>query len=232
MTNLKEQDDLATLGPYKTKQALAYDALRDAIITCRFPPGKRLLEVELAQQLGISRSPVREALKRLAHEGLVTEIPHLGATVSDVALDSLHELYLILAALAGLACREATAARSGETLAALEQELQAMDLATAADDYIGWVHHDRAFHDLGRKDCALPQLQRMLAETQGRMSRFQIYRGAASERAIQSRPEHRAIYDAMTARDAERVEQLVRAHYLAGDRAFKEYLQGMPEDPN
>src|ERR1700694_1316470 len=109
MLNLKASDDLASLSGYKTKQELAYVALRDAIITCRFPPGKRLLEVELAQQLGISRSPVREALKRLGHEGLVSEIPHIGATVSAVGLDSLHELYLIIASLESLACREATA---------------------------------------------------------------------------------------------------------------------------
>ncbi|MBI1800208.1 MAG: GntR family transcriptional regulator [Chloroflexi bacterium] len=231
MTDISVQDDLALLANYKTKQELAYDALREAIITCRFPPGKRLLEVELAQQLGISRSPVREALKRLGYEGLVTEIPHVGATVSEVGLESLHELYLLLAVLEGLACREATDFRLEATLLAMETELEAMDSAINADSYLDWVRHNREFHSLCRKDCPLPHVQRILDDTQDRIHRFQIFRGAATLRAVQSRPEHIAIYQATKERDAQKVELLVRAHYLEGDRAFKEYLRTMPEDP-
>ena len=231
MLSLKNPEDLSTLSGYKTKQELAYVALRDAIITCRFPPGKRLLEIELAQQLGISRSPVREALKRLGHEGLVSEIPHTGATVSALGMESLHELYLIIAALESLACREATTSRPRATLLAMESALAAMDGAVDAGSHLDWVRHNREFHYLSRKDCPLPQLQRMLDDTQDRIHRFQIFRGAATPRAIQSRPEHTAIYEACVARDAEKVEMLVREHYLAGDRAFKEFLGTMPDDP-
>lgn len=231
MFSIKESSDLSTLTGYRTKQELAYQAIHDAIITCRFPPGKRLLEIELAQQLGISRSPVREALKRLSHEGLVREIPHIGATVSEVGIDSLHELYLILASLEGLACREATALRPESTLQAMAKELEAMDLAVGRDDHVDWVRHNREFHQLGRMDCALPQLQRLLADSLDRARRFQIFRGAATMRAIQSRPEHAAIYEAMKARNAAKVELLVKAHYMEEDRAFKEFLRTMPEDP-
>jgi DNA-binding GntR family transcriptional regulator len=230
MLNVRTSDDLSSLTGYKTKQELAYVALREAIITCRFPPGKRLLEVELAQQLGISRSPVREALKRLGHEGLVSEIPHIGATVSVLGLDSLHELYLILSALESLACREATDLRPHAALLSMERELEAMDSAIAADSHLDWVRHNREFHYLSRKDCPLPHLQRMLGDTQDRIQRFQVFRGAATPRAIQSRPEHIAIYEATKAADAEKVEMLVREHYLEGDRAFQEYLRTMPTD--
>jgi DNA-binding GntR family transcriptional regulator len=230
MLNLKTSDDLTSLSGYRTKQELAYVALRDAIITCRFPPGKRLLEVELAQQLGISRSPVREAIKRLGHEGLVTEIPHTGATVSAMGLESLHELYLIIASLESLACREATDVRPQATLHAMQSELEAMDGAIAADNHLDWVRHNRQFHYLSRKDCPLPHLQRMLDDTQDRIHRFQVFRGAATPRAIQSRPEHIAIYEATREHDAQKVERLVREHYLEGHRAFKEYLRTMPDD--
>lgn len=224
-------DGLSPLSGYKTKQELAYDALREAILTCRFPPGKRLLEIELAQQLGMSRSPVREALQRLSYEGLVTEIPHIGAAVSAVALESLHELYLILSALEGLAVREAAANRPQATLEAAESELQAMDRAIAAGDYLAWVQHNRAFHWLSRKDCALPQLLRMLEDTQNQIHRFQVFRGAATARAMQSQAEHAAIFAAMCDPDSEKVEQLVREHYLEGDRAFQAYLRSISEEP-
>ncbi|MCA1554847.1 MAG: GntR family transcriptional regulator, partial [Chloroflexi bacterium] len=77
-----EADELPFLPSYKTKQELAYQVLREAIITYRLPPKHQLLENELALQLGTSRSPIREALKRLAHEGLVNEVPHVGVTVA------------------------------------------------------------------------------------------------------------------------------------------------------
>jgi DNA-binding GntR family transcriptional regulator len=188
------------------------------------------MEMELAQQLGISRSPVREALKRLSHEGLVTEIPHLGVTVSEVGLDSLHELYLIIGALEGLACREAAHLRSEATLRAIEQDLQAMDRAMLADDYQAWVQHNRDFHAHARKDCALPQLLRMLSDTQDRIHRFHVFQGAATLRARLSEPEHAAIFKAFCDGDGETAERLVRAHYMEGERVFKDYLRTISED--
>lgn len=229
LTNTAIQAQLANLTSYRTKQELAYEALREAIITCKFPPGMRLLEGELAQQLGMSRSPVREALKRLSHEGLVKEIPHVGVTVAEVGLESLHELYLILAALEGLACREAALRRSPETMMQIARELEAMDRALAKEDYIEWAQHNVEFHRLCRQDCAMPQLLRMLDDTWSRVRRFQIHQGAAAERAVQSEPEHRAIYEAIQARDPERTEQAVKAHYLEGDRQFTAYLRTLSQ---
>jgi len=217
------------LAGYRTKQELAYEALRDAIITCRFPPGKRLVENELAQQLGMSRSPIREALKRLSSEGLVKEVPHIGVTVADVALDSLHELYLVLAALEGLACREATLRRSEETLQSMAQLLEAMDRMLARDDYLEWARLNAEFHFLSRRDCAMPYLLHLLNEIWNRLRRFQIFSGAAALRAPQSQKEHRAIYEAMQAGDADRVEFLSRVHNAETDRSFAEYLRSLPE---
>ncbi len=228
MTNT-DAAELQSIGTYKTKQELAYEALRDAIITCRFPPGRRLLENELAQQLGISRSPIREALKRLASEGLVNEVPHAGVTVAEVGLESLHELYLIIASLEGMACREACERLEPGTLREMQESLKAMDAALAAQDMTMWAMANRAFHRLARRDCDLPYLLRVLEETWSRMQRYQVYQGAAEQRAVQSEPEHRAIALAMLHGDAEQVEALVKAHYLQGDRQFKDYLQALAQ---
>ena len=228
MTNILSADWPA-LKTYKTKQELAYKALRDAIVTCRFPPGQRLLENELAQQLGISRSPIREALKRLAHEGLVNEAPHAGVTVAEVGLESLHELYLIVAALEGLACREACRRLSPATLQAMAGALSAMELARSQQDVDEWARANVAFHRLARQDCGLPQLLRMLDETWSRMQRYQVYRAAAAERAVQSQPEHQAIFEAMQNGDAEKTEASVKAHYMHGDRQFSAYLHALAQ---
>jgi DNA-binding GntR family transcriptional regulator len=229
MTNILSAD-WPTLQTYKTKQELAYKALRDAIVTCRFPPGQRLLEHELAQQLGISRSPIREALKRLAHEGLVNEVPHVGVTVAEVGLDSLHELYLIVAALEGLACREACQRLRPETLQQMEESLTVMQAALAALDVEAWTHANVAFHRFARQDCGLPHLLRLLDETWSRMQRYQIYQGAAAERAVQSQSEHTAIFEAMRNADPEESERRVKEHYLRGDRQFSEYLHALAEE--
>ena len=228
MTNLAVVE-LRSLAAYETKQELAYEALRDAIITCRFPPGQRLLESELAQQLGISRSPIREALKRLASEGLVNEIPHAGVTVAEVGLGSLHELYLIIASLEALACREACQRLEPGTRRAIQDALATMDASLAANDMAAWTQANVTFHRLARQDCALPYLLRILEETWTRMQRYQVYQGAAAERAVQSEPEHKAIAAAMLDANAALVESLVKAHYLHGDRQFTQYLQALAQ---
>jgi DNA-binding GntR family transcriptional regulator len=116
-------------------------------------------------------------------------------------------------------------------LQAAADELQAMDRAVAAGDYLAWTQHNRAFHWLCRKDCGLPQLLRILEDTQDQIHRFRLFRGAATARAAQSEAEHAAIFAAMRDRNGEKVEQLVREHYLEGDRAFEAYLRSISEEP-
>src|ERR671934_2934329 len=98
---------MSTAMPYRTKRELVYHSLRDAIMRCDLAPGHRLLIDELARRLDVSAIPVREALQLLQSEGLVTNVPHVGATVSPISRQSIDEVFLIMESLEMVATRVA-----------------------------------------------------------------------------------------------------------------------------
>jgi len=102
-------DDLATAGPaHRSLADHAYEQLRTKILNSRMEPGTALSIPALAQSMNISRSPVREAVQKLIHEGLATHVPHAGAEVARLAIEELVEIYVVKEPLAGLASRLAT----------------------------------------------------------------------------------------------------------------------------
>jgi DNA-binding GntR family transcriptional regulator len=98
--------------PYRTKQELVYRRLRDDIMRCQLAPGQRLVIDELARRLSMSAIPVREALHLLQSEGLVVNVPHVGATVAPIAPASVHEVFTIMEGLELVAARGDRAARA------------------------------------------------------------------------------------------------------------------------
>jgi DNA-binding GntR family transcriptional regulator len=130
-----------------SRAELAYQTLRRRIIDNVWPPGYRALEQELAAELGISRTPVREALLRLQNEGLAAVVPRHGMSVLPVSPDDMRDIYQMLAALEATAA-ELVAGRgpSAAELRPLEEAARAMQRALAADDLDAWAGHDESFH--------------------------------------------------------------------------------------
>lgn len=134
-------------APKTTRVSDAYDRLKAEILLGRMPPGFQAPEPEIALRLGMSRTPVREALIRLEAEGLVQLIPRRGARVLPVRAEDMREIYAILTALEPEAA--AVLAESGtkaEDLAALEAAVAEMEAALAAQDLDRWAASDDAFH--------------------------------------------------------------------------------------
>lgn len=125
---------------------LAYEEVRKRIVSGDFPMGSRLNEVRLAADLGVSRAPVREALRRLSEEGLVVERPHLGAAVREVDAASLVDLYNVRAALESLAIRLAT--RRHMDTKPLRESIRQMAIAAQSRDYTRVARHELDFHSL------------------------------------------------------------------------------------
>lgn len=133
--------------PKSSRVSDAYMRLKDEIRTNRMPPGFQAPEPEIAQRLGMSRTPVREALIRLEAEGMVELIPRRGARVKPIYADDMREIYEILTSLepdaaAALAMRNPTAAE----LAPLEQATTDMEQALAAENLDAWAEADDRFH--------------------------------------------------------------------------------------
>lgn len=196
---------------HRALRDLVCDALRERIMDGSLAPGERLVEDRLAAELGVSRNPVREALRVLAVEGYVALVPRRGAevaTLSPAVVEDIFEVRQALEALgARLACRNATP----EGLARLREVLAE---AEAAIDEPGGAARlpalNTRFHELVLEQAANPVLAGVMEPLRGRMQ--WIFSRTARARAPHSLAEHRALVDAIAARDEEEAARLAVAH--------------------
>jgi DNA-binding GntR family transcriptional regulator len=205
--------------------ALAYDQIRALILNGEMEPGDRLGQVELAERLGISRTPVREALRRLTGEGIVSARPNHGFRVADLGLEAVMrrlELRLLLEpGIARLAADRATPADIAALRESIEIEAAATDAAAAHDA-------SRRFHiDLARaahnQDLVSTIEQQWIVEV-GR--RLLAARAEAPDWLESDVREHREITDAIEGRDPDLAERLTREHVAA---ALRHWRSQMPE---
>ncbi|WP_158542779.1 GntR family transcriptional regulator [Phytoactinopolyspora halophila] len=190
----------------------AYVALRDAILSHQLEPGDRLSVPELARQLGISRSPTREAITRIAHEGLARLEPHQGAVVADIRSEDLVEIYALREVLEGLAARLAAQRASDDDVTRLRQLMEEHEQAAAVDDVERHYELDQRFHSEIRRVAGNRRLVESLDVLQGqiRIGMFTTHRSLGG--LPQTVAEHRAIFNAVAARDPEAAEHAGRAH--------------------
>ncbi|EIA38744.1 MAG: GntR family transcriptional regulator [Thermus sp.] len=203
---------MQTLGfrrPNQVREAV-YGHLKDLLLSGRFAPGERLSEPLLAQELGVSRTPVREALMRLSEEGLVELVPGKGARVKAFTPEEVEEVYGVRALLEGEAAREAALRAMPWELDALEERLRAIDEASP-EDYPEQMRRDLEFH-------------RALVRLSGNRTLYRLYEDLLSTLALArsalptlsqdeaTRREHRAILMALRRKDPEGAKKAVEAH--------------------
>jgi len=133
--------------PHKSLREAALAAIRQAISRGDLKPGQRLVESDIAEQMGISRAPVREALRQLETAGLVVSAPHRGTFVAEVSATDLWEIYTLRAAIERLAVRLVTEKASAEMLAQLQQAVADMAQAAREGDLARLAALDMAFHE-------------------------------------------------------------------------------------
>lgn len=190
----------------------AYQALRDAIVRIDLEPGQQLSENELASQMGVSRTPVREALARLRDEQLVRVVPQLGTFVSRISVAAVGDAQFIREALECAAVRLA-AERAGQNDHELLEELMAAQERTrAADDVDAFYHLDDSFHhalcDLSRHPAVWTISQRAKSHL-NRIRRLSLTVPAYLPEMID---EHRRVVDAVVAGDPDAAELALRYH--------------------
>jgi len=188
-----------------------YLQLRDAIFSGQIEPGGRLSVPALAQQLGVSRSPVREAVFRLISERLAYEEPWRGAMVARVGIDELVHLYEVREVLEGLATRLAVEHSGRRLVDQIEEALEEHESAVARADMTGHMEADQRFHRLLRLGADNAEVVRMLDGIQARVQlAMRITSVTAGPQAALE--DHRRIYEAVRAGDPVAAEDLARAH--------------------
>ena len=198
------------MKPSKSSASGAYDLLLDAIETGALPAGTRLREVDLAARFAISRTPVREALKRLESQGLVTHEPHHGATVTALDYGQVAELYHMRAVLDGAAAALAAAHATATEIEVLREMVERdRALAEMPKDL---ARTNRLFHR-----HLLNAARNRFLNTMGENLRVSLALLAGTTlvlpgRGAESVAEHDAIVRAIEAHDPERAEQAARLH--------------------
>lgn len=210
------------LAPRPSLVEQAYAELRQRILDNVYPPGHQGLETELADELGISRTPLREALIRLQNEGLVSVVPRHGMRVLPVSADDMRELYQVLTALESTAAELVALRRpSAAELKPLEQATADMAKALKTDNLAAWAEADGRFHRLLIEMSGNRLLVEAVTRYRDRVQRARLFTLRLRPKPIHSTREHTALVGRLRAGDAKGAVQLNRAHR---ERASRELL--------
>lgn len=204
----------ATNAPSEDLASKAYREIRQAIIDLAFQPGQRLQETYLAEWLGTSRTPVREALKRLRGEGLISNLSSRGAIVAQVSVDDVEDAYFVIEAMEGMASRLAASRITEENGQVLRACLDQMNETSATGDLTHWTAADAQFHDVIRTIAQSPKLElvaHVIYPTIERVRNMYMREGHEPDRLRIATAAHMALGDAIFAGDEAESETLARA---------------------
>ena len=195
-----------------TLQQQAYDFVKAQIMNLELKPGQYITDSEVANRLGISRTPVREALRRLEQEGLLINQARRGWKVYALSLEDIHDIFDIKETLEGMIARRAAACSNEELRRAMVEAMKHMRRAAEAGDVEAWQKADVELHDaifgMGGNERATNIIQSL----NDQWHRVRIGFLAMQGRIQRSNPEHQAVIESILAGDGEEAERLMRVH--------------------
>ncbi|ACX53173.1 transcriptional regulator, GntR family [Ammonifex degensii KC4] len=200
------------LDNYKPLRDVVFESLREAIIKGILKPGERLMELQLAEELGVSRTPVREALRKLELEGLVVMLPRRGAYVAGLSAKDIADIFEVRAALEALAAGLAAERITEEELEALERSLVELAEVMETNDLEAIVSLDTRFHEIIYRASRNDRLVQIISNLQDQIHRFRLTTLSRPGRTRETIEEHKKIVEAISERQAELAAQLAREH--------------------
>jgi DNA-binding GntR family transcriptional regulator len=193
----------------QTAAGYVADSLRTAIQTGALSDGTELNQVALAEHFGISRVPVREALRALEAEGWITALPHRRAVVAAISPERVQETFEIRALLESHLIEKAVARIGDGKIAELEAKCKKMD---AIEDHHAWVAANADFHHALLESAESPMTLELIVQLSSQVERYLRLRGEDVIRESEAGREHRDIIRAVAARDAAGARELIRTH--------------------
>ncbi len=218
---------------YELLSQKVYRALKTEIIKGSLKPGTKLSEGKIAEQMGVSRTPVREALKELAAEGFVKMNPNQAVVVSNASVEDVQEVLQIRGVLEGLAARLATKMISEEEIKELEKYQKQMEYYTKKDDVLAFSEMDAEFHELILNVCGNNRLIQIRKNLSDQAHRYRIRSLSVPGRLKYSLKEHQEIVEALKRKNAEQADRLSQKHIenvLANILAHKEKEEDKNKD--
>jgi DNA-binding GntR family transcriptional regulator len=188
------------------------EVLRDAILNFQFKPGDRLIERELCEMTGVSRTSVREALRHLESEGLVQNLPNRGPIVATLTLDEAREIYEVRRALEGLAARLFAERAGAEQHAALDAVMAALERAFATNDTRAIVKATAQFYDVVLGGCGNEVVRRLISSLHARVTYLRATSVSQPGRAPDSLAEMHRLVAALKSGDADKAQAVCVEH--------------------
>lgn len=192
-----------------------FNKLREDILAGLYHENEELKENTIGLELGVSRTPVREALRQLELEGLVTMIPNKGAYVTGITSKDIHDIYIIRSYLEGLCAKWACENITQAQIEALEENLYLSDFHARRSHYDQMVELDNRFHEMIYKASGSKILNHVLTDFHHYVERVRKVTLAEPERASKSNQEHAAILEAIKERNQELAEALAHEHIIS-----------------
>ena len=210
---------IAQIAPTALYQEVA-ERLRQRIFSHELTPGTWIDEQKLAEQYGISRTPMREALKVLAFEGLVTLKPRRGCYVTEISERDLDDVFPIMALLEGRCAAEAVKKAKATDIANLQAIHAELEDSASANNIDGFFEANQQFHKVIQELADNRWLLSMIQDLRKVLKLSRLHSLSLQGRLQQSLDEHRAIMAAIEARDTTKAEKLMHDHLLSGREAL------------
>lgn len=224
------KDDLTSIMteyPYMPLRDVVFHTLRRAIMQGDLKPGERLMEIKLANRLGVSRTPIREAIRMLELEGLVTMVPRKGAQVAEITEKDLKDVLEVRIGLEELAVKFVCQRIDDRQLRELQEASRKFAEAVQSEDLTKLAEADVNFHDLIYKATGNERLVQLLNNIREQMYRYRVeyLKDIAVRRTLAD--EHRSICEALRAGDETKALDYIRVHI---DNQQKAIIRGLNQD--
>lgn len=200
-----------------------FHTIRENILSGKYATNEELKEKSIGEELGVSRTPVREALRQLELEGLVTIIPNKGAYVVGISQKDIHDIYEIRSRLEGLCARWAADQITKEQLDELEENIYLSDFHSSKGNSEQVVELDNKFQEILYNASGSKELRHVLLDFHHYVQRVRKITLAVTDRAVQSNEEHRKIVEALKKHDADQAEKLANEHMMNTIRNMDSY---------
>ena len=219
-------DDLTLkMDSYLPLRDVVFQTLRGAILKGELKPGERLMELQLAAKLGVSRTPIREAIRMLEQEGLAVTIPRRGAEVAKMTEKDMQDVLQVREALDELAASIACECMTDEELEALKQAMVAFEKATATKDIKQIADTDMVFHDIIYQATRNPKLVNILNNLREQMYRYRVEYLKDEKNYPVLQQEHREMVQGFIEKNMNLVTDSMRRHVENQAEAVKTMIQ-------
>lgn len=200
------------MNEYLPLRDVVFNTLRKAILKGELKPGERLMEIALAERLGVSRTPVREAMRKLELEGLVVMIPRRGAQVANITEKDLNDVLEVRIALENLSIENACARMTEEQLAELWKAAKDFEATMAEGNLVKLAEADVAFHEVIYKSSDNRRLNQVLNNLREQIYRYRVEYLKDEETRNLLVKEHEEIYEAIRNRDVKQAQEISYQH--------------------